>query len=128
MGDPIFMTRERVDALHRLSLEQHGGRDGLRNEHGLESALAQPMNVFAYGQGDLFDLAAAYAYHLAENQPFIDGNKRTAITTALFFLERNGINTSGITNAELYDAMIGIAEKRLDKAGLAEIFRSHLAL
>ena len=127
MADPIFMTRERVDALHRLSLEQHGGQDGLRNEHGLESALAQPMNMFAYGQGDLFDLAAAYAYHLAENQPFIDGNKRTAITTALFFLERNGINTSGITDAELYDAMIGIAEKRIDKAGLAAIFRKQLA-
>ncbi len=126
MDDPIFMTRERVDALHRLSLEQHGGQDGLRNEHGLESALAQPMNVFAYGQGDLFDLAAAYAYHLAENQPFIDGNKRTAITTALFFLEQNGTNTSGITDAELYDAMIGIAEKRIDKAGLAALFRRGL--
>lgn len=127
MDDPIFMTRERVDALHRLSLEQHGGQDGLRNEHGLESALAQPMNLFAYGQGDLFDLAAAYAYHIAENQPFIDGNKRTAITTALFFLEQNGINTSAITNAELYDAMIAIAEKRLAKAGLAALFRAHLS-
>lgn len=125
MDDPIFMTRERVDALHRLSLEQHGGQDGLRNEHGLESALAQPMNMFAYGQGDLFDLAAAYAYHIAENQPFIDGNKRTAITTALAFLEQNGVNTSSITDAELYDAMIGIAEKRIDKAGLAALFRTH---
>jgi death-on-curing protein len=128
MADPIFMTRERVDALHRLSLGQHGGQDGLRNEHGLESALAQPLNMFAYGQGDLFDLAAAYAYHIAENQPFIDGNKRTAITTALAFLEQNGVNTSAVTNAELYDAMIGIAEKRLDKPGLAKIFRSRLAL
>ncbi len=80
--------------------------------------------MFCYGQGDLFDLAAAYAYHIAENQPFIDGNKRTAITTALAFLELNGISTSAVTNAQLYDAMIGIAEKRLDKAGLAEVFRS----
>ena len=128
MDDPIFMTRGQVDALHRLSLEQHGGQDGLRNEHGLESALAQPMNAHFYGQGDLFDLAAAYAYHIAENQPFIDGNKRTAITTALFFLERNSVNTSGIANAQLYNAMIAIAEKRLDKAGLAEIFRAHLPL
>jgi len=84
------------------------------------------MNMFFYGQGDLFDLAAAYAYHLAENQTFIDGNKRTAITTALAFLELNGISTSVITNDELYNAMIGIAEKRVDKAGLAEIFRRHL--
>ena len=90
----------------------------------MESALAQPMNVYFYGQGDLFDLAAAYAYHLAENQPFIDGNKRTAITTALTFLELNGITTSVMTNEQLYDAMIAIAEKRLYKAGLAEVLRS----
>ena len=84
------------------------------------------MHVFAYGQGELFDLAAAYAYHIAENQPFIDGNKRTAITTALAFLELNGVSTSAITNAELYDAMIAIAEKQLDKAGLAGVFRRQL--
>jgi death-on-curing protein len=127
VNEPIFITRERVDALHRQSLEAHGGQDGIRNEHGLESALAQPQNVFFYGQGDLFDLAAAYAYHIAENQPFIDGNKRTAITTALAFLEVNGIATTTLTNEQLYDAMIGIAEKRLDKAGLAEVFRRNLA-
>ena len=126
MNEPLFITRERVDVLHQRSLEEHGGQDGIRNEHGLESALAQPMNMLAYGQGDLFDLAAAYAYHLAENQPFIDGNKRTAITTALAFLELNGTSTSAITNAQLYDAMIGIAEKRLDKAGLAAVFRRGL--
>jgi death-on-curing protein len=117
------MTRARVEAFHRRSLEDHGGQDGIRNEHGLESALAQPMNVYFYGQGDLYDMAAAYAYHLAESQPFIDGNKRTAVVTALMFLEGNGLSTSGITNAQLYDAMIAIAEKRLDKAGLAAVFR-----
>ena len=126
MNEPVFITRERVDALHQRSLEEHGGQDGIRNEHGLESALAQPMHMFAYGQGDLFDLAAAYAYHLAENQPFIDGNKRTAITTALAFLEFNDVSTSAIGSAELYDAMIAIAEKRLDKAGLAGVFRRNL--
>ena len=65
MNEPIFITRERVDALHRQSPDEHGGHDGIRNEHGLESALAQPMNMSFYGHGDLFDLAAAYAYHLA---------------------------------------------------------------
>jgi death-on-curing protein len=63
---------------------------------------------------------------MAENQPFIDGNKRTAITTALVFLELNGVETSAIANAQLYDAMIGIAEKRLDKAGLAALLRTWL--
>lgn len=123
MNEPRFLTREIVDALHRLSLEEHGGQDGLRNEHGLESALVQPQHVFTYGEGDLPAMAAAYAFHLAENQPFIDGNKRTAVLAALYFLELNGIQTSPITNAELYDAMIGIAEKRVDKAGMAAIFR-----
>jgi len=126
MNEPVFITREWVDVLHRLSLETHGGQDGIRNESGLESALALPMTMFFYDQGDLFDLAAAYAYHLAENQPFIDGNKRTAITTALAFLEFNGVVTSKITNDQLYDAMIGITEKRLNKAGLAEVFRKAL--
>ena len=72
-------------------------------------------------------MAAAYAYHIAENQPFIDGNKRTAILTALYFFESNGINTSPQINDELYDAMMGIAEKRIDKAGLAAIFRRHIS-
>lgn len=121
------MTRAEVEAIHCRSLEEHGGQDGIRNEHGLESALAQPMHVYFYGQGDLYDMAAAYAYHLAENQPFIDGNKRTAITTSLMFLESNGISTSKLSDAELYDAMIAIAEKRLDKAGLASVFRRQLA-
>ncbi len=123
MNEPRFVSRKTVDALHRLSLEQHGGQDGLRNEHGLESALAQPQHIFAYGHGDLADMAAAYAYHLAENQPFIDGNKRTAVLAALYFLELNGVNSSVPTNAVLHAAMIGIAEKRVDKAGLAAIFR-----
>ncbi len=126
MKEPHFVSREQVDAIHRLSLQLHGGQDGLRNEHGLESALAQPQHAFHYGQGDLFDLAAGYAYHIAENQTFLDGNKRTAISTALVFLELNGISTSAVTNVHLYDAMIAIAEKRLDKAGLAAVLRSQL--
>ena len=127
MKEPRFVDRATVDALHRLSLEEHGGQDGLRNENGLESALAQPQHVFHYGAGDWADMAAAYAYHLAENQTFIDGNKRTAVLTALYFLELNGLNTSSLSNAELYDAMIGIAEKRIDKAGLAALFRRSLS-
>ena len=84
------------------------------------------MHLFAYGQPDSFDLAAAYAFHLAENQPYLDGNKRTAVTTALVFLELNEIDTSAIADSELYDAMIGLAAKRLDKAGLAALLRRWL--
>jgi death on curing protein len=126
MDEPVFLTRERVLQLHHLSLQQHGGLDGLRDSGLLDSALMQPEAAYYYGQGDLAAIAAAYAFHIAQNQPFIDGNKRTAVTSALAFLELNGKSTSAITDAQLYDAMIAIAERRLDKAGLAAIFRQQL--
>lgn len=126
MDEPVFLTRERVLHLHLLSLQAHGGLQGLREPGLLDSALMQPEAAYHYGHGDLAAIAAAYAFHLAQNQPFIDGNKRTAITAALAFLEVNDISSSPIPDTILYDAMIGIAEKRLDKAGLAEVFRKHL--
>ncbi len=88
--------------------------------------MAQPVNVHLYGQGDLCDLAAAYAFHLAQDQPFIDGNKRTAIATALMFLEANSLPARRLTDENLYDAMIAIAERRLDKVAFAAIFRAAL--
>lgn len=127
MNEPKFPSRDRVLQLHRLSLQQHGGQDGLREPGLLDSALTQPEATYYYGKGDLAAIAAAYAIHLAQNQPFIDGNKRTVVMTALYFLELNGVVTSAITNDELHDAMIGIAEKRVDQAGLAAIFRRTLS-
>lgn len=79
MTGPRLVDRATVDALHWRLLEAHDGQVGLRNETGLESALAQPQHVFSYADRDLADLAATYAFHLAENQLFIDGNKRTAV-------------------------------------------------
>jgi death on curing protein len=101
--------------------------DGLRDPGLLDSALMQPEAAFFYGSGDLAAVAAAYAFHVAQNQPFIDGNRRTAIASALVFHEINGIDVTGFNGDALYDAMIAIAEKRLDKAGLAEVFRTQLA-
>jgi len=86
----------------------------------------QPEATYYYTQGDLAAIAGAYAFHIAQNQPFIDGNKRTAMGAALTFLKGNGVDVKKYDWNELYDAMIGIAEKRLDKAGLAEIFRRQL--
>lgn len=80
------------------------------------------MNTYYHGNGDLSDIAASYAFHLAQAQAFLDGNKRTAVSAALVFLELNGVLKTP-DNAHLYDAMIAIAERRLDKAGLAEMFR-----
>ena len=84
------------------------------------------MNDYFYGKADLCGVAAAYAFHIAQAQAFLDGNKRTAIATALTFLDLNGVVT-GTNTRSLYDAMIGIAEHRLNKAGLAEVFRELFA-
>ena len=126
MNEPDFLTREAVDLIHEASLRAFGGADGVRDENALESALAQPMHEFFYRQADLYQIAAAYAFHIAENQPYIDGNKRTGLLSALNFLAENGIVSNRPVD-EYYDAMIAIAEKRLDKAGLAGIFRKHLS-
>ena len=126
MNDPVFISREVVLDIHRASLERHGGIDGLREPGLLDSALMQPEATYYYGQGDLAAIAAAYAFHIAQNQPFLDGNKRTALGSAMLFLKANGVDVDKYDDAQLYDAMIGIAEKRIDKAGLAEIFRAAL--
>jgi death on curing protein len=125
MNEPVFLSREAVDLIHEASLRAFGGADGVRDENALESALAQPMQEYFYRQSDLYRIAAAYAFHIAENQPYIDGNKRTGLLSALNFLAQNGIASDQPVD-EFYEAMIGIAEKRLDKAGLAEIFHQHL--
>jgi death-on-curing protein len=127
VSEPLFISREEVLGIHRLSLQQQGGLDGLREPGLLDSALMQPEAAYYYGQGDLAAIPAAYAFHIAQNQPFLDGNKRTGMGSALTFLRLNGIAPTRLDGAELYDAMIAIAEKRLDKAGLAEVFRRQIA-
>lgn len=123
MNEPSFISRPTAEMLHRRSLMEHGGQEGIRDEHALESALAQPRHIFHYGHGDRFDMAAAYAYPLAESQPFLDGNKRAIITTCLLFLERNGASSSSKWSVKLYDALINISSRRLDKIGLADLLR-----
>lgn len=122
--EPPFLTRRQVARLHDLGLARHGGSAGVRDEGMEDSALASAQNAFLYGGGDLFDIAAAYAFHLAEAQAFLDGNKRVAVAAALTFLEVNGVTCLPDDN-ELYDAMIDIANKRLTKLGLADLLRRH---
>jgi death-on-curing protein len=124
--EPQFLTREEVDELHRRSIEKHGGAHGLRNEHGLESAIAQPLQLYAYTQADHFDIAGAYAYHLAESQAYIDGNKRVAISAATTYLELNGIDTSRLPEQKTYEAMIDISARKMDRAQAGDFLRSHL--
>ena len=122
MSEPIFLTRDEVDIIHARSLAEHGGSAGVRDSGLVESALASAKNTFYYAHGDLFDVAASYAFHLAESQAFIDGNKRTAVASAMVFLARNGVYAQP-PRWELYTAMIDVAEKKKSKADLAEIFR-----
>jgi death-on-curing protein len=88
--DPEWVLRETVLTLHEQSLAQFGGSAGIRDAGMLDSALGRPQNLFAYGKPTLFELAASYAFGLAKNHPFVDGNKRSAFVTAVLFLELNG--------------------------------------
>ena len=90
MKEPYWLSREECLALHEMMLAQYGGSEGLRNENMLESALAKPRQLFAYGKPSLADLAASYVFGVVKNHPFIDGNKRTGFMLGAGFLERNG--------------------------------------
>ncbi len=90
MKEPTWVLRETVLALQEELLAQFGGLAGLRDEHMLDSALARPQHLFAYGRPKLFDLAASYGFGLVKNHNFVNGNKRIGFTVAVLFLELNG--------------------------------------
>ena len=92
MADPVWILKRDALAIHDAQLAAHGGLSGVRDEGLLESALARPENLHAYGEPDLPDLAAAYAFGLAKNHPFMDGNKRTSLGVCLTFLDANGFD------------------------------------
>jgi death-on-curing protein len=89
MNEPVWVRRDVVLAFHDRLLAEHGGSTGLRDEGLLDSALGRPRNLDAYGQLTIFDFAAAYAFGLVKNHPFIDGNKRIGFATAALFLQLN---------------------------------------
>ena len=91
MSEPTFLTLEEVLALHERLLARYGGATGMRDAGGLAAAVEQPKNTFYYGAGAVFDIAAAYAFHLAQAQACIDGNKRTGVAAALMFLKLNSV-------------------------------------
>ena len=120
---PEFLEVEDVLALHAEALRRFGGRPGVRDPGLLESAVGQARAIFggAWLHPDLFSMAAAYAFHIAENQVFVDGNKRAALGAALMFLDLNEIELDD-PDGRLYGAMIAISAGELDKAGLARLF------
>ena len=91
MNEPVWVLRELVIAVHQMLLAEHGGLLGIRDEALLDSALNRPKQRFTYDDKfSLFDLAASYTYGLARNHPFMDGNKRIALSVGAIFLELNG--------------------------------------
>ena len=119
-----FLSVDDVIELHEMQLESYGGATGVRASDLLESAVMMPQASFGgqFVHADVFTMAAAYAFHIAENQPFVDGNKRTALAAALVFLDWQHFEIDD-TDDELYDAMIGLALKKIDKNGFATLFR-----
>jgi death on curing protein len=119
-----FLTMEDVLELHEMQLESYGGATGVRDHGLLESAVMMPQASFGgdFIHKGIFEMAAAYAFHISENQPFVDGNKRTALASALVFLDWHHVEINDLQE-ELYNAMIGLAQKSLNKPGLAVLFQ-----
>ena len=112
-------------AAHAEQLVEHGGGEGVRDMRLLESAMARPLNMAAYGEPDAAALAAAYAFGIARNHPFVDGNKRTAAVVSEAFLILNG-QALGCSDAELVVAILALAAGESAEDELADWFRGHL--
>ena len=121
----VWLNNGIVTAMHLRQLAEHGGGVGLRDAGLLDSALQRPVNKAQYGEPDLSELAAAYAYGIARNHPFIDGNKRTALVASFTFLYLNGyrVNTTQIENVRVF---LELAAGSLSEENLASWFRSNL--
>jgi death on curing protein len=125
MDQPIWISKKAVLAMHNAQLAEHGGSDGIRDETLLDSALAKPLNVFAYAdQPDIFRLAASYAFGICRNHPFVDGNKRTALVVSLTFLDRNGWDIVG-SKEELYFTFLHLADGSLSEEELTAWLTKH---
>jgi death on curing protein len=123
----VWLEKALALAIHDRQLAEHGGTGGMRDEGLLESALARPQQLHAYGDPapDLSDLAAALAYGLARNHPFLDGNKRTAAVACETFLELNGAMLEA-DDLELYPVYLALAEGKLSERDFATWLRERV--
>lgn len=128
MKEPAWVLRDVVIAVQQMLLAEHGGPPGIRDEALLDSALSRPQNLFSYsGHVSIFDLAASYSYGLALNHPFVDGNKRVALTTAAVFLELNSYSLNA-PEAETVIAFEHLASGKLTEKQLAIWFQNFTVL
>lgn len=125
MKEPIWVEKPEVLIFHSQQLAEHGGSDGIRDESLLDSALGKPRNVFAYGDDvTLPRLTASYAFGIARNHPFVDGNKRTSLVASFGFLLLNGLRVTA-TNEDRYITFIKLAEGSLSEDELTAWFTEH---
>jgi death-on-curing protein len=121
----LWVTLEVTLAAHAEQIAEHGGGVGLRDQRLAESAMARPQNLAGYGDPDAAALAAAYAFGIARNHPFVDGNKRTAAVVAETFLILNGCQLAA-TDAEIVVAFVALAAGELSEDELADWFRERV--
>lgn len=126
MDDPIWISVNLALAIHQRQLSEHGGADGVRDQGMLESAIGRPRNMFAYTDPtpDVCALAASYAFGIARNHAFIDGNKRTAAVVCETFLELNGMELVA-SDAELYPVFLALAAGELSELQFAAWLSQH---
>ena len=129
MKELIWIADGVVLAIHRRQLAEHGVLEGIRDEGLLESALYRAQNLLAYSESlpDVASLAAAYAYGIVKNHPFVDGNKRTAYVVMRTFLKLNGYDIQA-SSEEKYQIWIALAAGTLSEEELAEWIRKHFSL
>ena len=125
----VWLLEETLTAIHHRQIAEHGGSEGLRDERLLMSALARPQNLLAYGEPapDLASLAAAYAYGIARNHPFVDGNKRTALVAARTFLILNGVDVEATQDDKVL-TFLNLAEGAVSEEELANWIRQRIHL
>jgi death-on-curing protein len=124
MKTPIFLTLAEIIDIHTNQIALYGGQQGIRDMGLLQSAVAQPEASYAgeWLHEDIHTMAAAYAFHICQNHPFFDGNKRTALASVLVFLEMNGISIDD-PKKKLLEAMMNMARGQLNKQQFAEILK-----
>ena len=125
-GPWTWVATEVAIATHAEQLAEHGGGEGVRDAGALESAMARPQNLAVYGEPDVAELAAAYAFGIARNNPFVDGNKRTAAVVSEVFIDMNGFQLSA-SDAEITVAFLALAAGELTEEEMADWFRRHIA-
>ncbi len=124
MSEPVWLTTDLVKAIHAYQLRMFGGPPGIRDEGALESALGRAQNRWAYEGTDLATLAAAYAFGIARNHPFVDGNKRTSLLALVTFLGLNDIDFVA-DEAEAVAMILGLAAGEIDETGLTRWIRDN---